>query len=176
MAAEHGSGKMRVHVYPDDVLRRVGEPVGEAGFDDDLGGLARRMLDTMYAEEGVGLAAPQVGESVRILVFDATSGRDSPTVFVNPVIVDASGRGVDEEGCLSVPDVKGKVRRRERVRVEFRTLAGEKTGLDADGLLARVVQHEIDHLDGRLFIDRLDPAGRFAVRDALRELEEAYRR
>jgi peptide deformylase len=171
-----GSEKMRVRVYPDEVLRRVAEPVGDAGFDEELQRLARRMMGTMRAEEGVGLAAPQVGVSVRMVVIDPCDERASPTVLVNPVIADASGRGVMEEGCLSVPRVKADVRRRERITVEFETLTGERTGLDAEGLLARVVQHEIDHLDGALFIDRLGPAGRLAVRKALRELEEAARR
>lgn len=182
MPAEKEGGvapeKMRVRVYPDEVLRRVAGPVGESSFGEDLKDLeelARRMICTMYAEEGVGLAAPQVGESVRLVIVDPTPKRDSPKVLVNPVIVDASGREVMEEGCLSVPGVKGNVRRRGRVTVEFRTLAGEKTGLDAEGLFAHIIQHEIDHLDGMLFVDRLGPAGRLAVRRALRELEEASR-
>lgn len=168
---------MRVRVYPAEVLRRVARPVGEAEFDEDLETLARRMVHTMGAEEGVGLAAPQVGESIRVFVIASTREGAPPTVLVNPVIVDASGREVMEEGCLSVPGVKAKVRRRARVKVEYETLlgraGGEREGFEADGLLARVVQHEIDHLDGMLFIDRLGPAGRFAVRTALGELDEA---
>jgi peptide deformylase len=179
MPAEKEGGvapeKMRVRVYPDEVLRRVAGPAGESSFGEDLEELARRMICTMYAEEGVGLAAPQVGEPLRLIVIDASRERDSAKVLVNPVIVDASGREVMEEGCLSVPGVKGKVRRRGRVTVEFQTLAGERTGLDADGLLAHVIQHEIDHLDGTLFVDRLGTAGRLVVRRALRELEEASR-
>lgn len=174
-----GAAKLRVCVYPDEVLRRAAEPVpkiDEASLGEELGTLARRMTATMYAEEGVGLAAPQVGRSVRLVVIDPTRERGTPLVLLNPVIVDASGRGVMEEGCLSVPGVKGKVRRRDRVTVEYETLAGEKAGFDADGLLARVVQHEIDHLDGTLFIDRLGPAGKLAVRKALRELAEAARK
>ncbi len=174
--SETGAAKMRVRVYPAEVLRRVAQPVPKikkAKFDEDLAALARRMVHTMRTEEGVGLAAPQVGESIRMIVIAPAREGESPRVLVNPVIVDASGREVMEEGCLSVPGVKAKVRRRARVKVEYEMLAGGREGFEADGLLARVVQHEIDHLDGTLFIDRLGPAGRFAVRKALGELEEA---
>ena len=178
--------RMRIHVYPAEVLRRAAQPVlkarsaepnsGEAWFDERLEELARRMIRTMYAEEGVGLAAPHVGESVRMVVIGPPQGGDSPgnspIVLVNPVIVDASGRDIMEEGCLSVPGVRAKVRRRERVTVEYETLAAEKKGFEAEGLAARVIQHEIDHLDGTLFVDRLGPAGKFAVRKLLRELDE----
>ena len=179
MPAEKEGGvapdKMRVRVYPDDVLRRVAGPADESSFGEDLEEFARRMICTMYAEAGVGLAAPQVGEPLRLIVIDASSERNSAQVLVNPVIVDASGREVMEEGCLSVPGVNGDVGRRGRVTVEFQTLAGEKTGFDAEGLFAHIIQHEIDHLDGMLFVDRLGPAGKLAVRRALRELEEASR-
>jgi peptide deformylase len=165
-----------VRVYPDDVLRRVASPVDERARDHDLERLAARMIRTMYEEKGVGLAAPQLGVSLRLIVVDPTEERRSPTVLVNPRVVRASGRAVGEEGCLSVPGVTAKVRRRERATVEYETLSGGKAGVDAEGLLARVLQHEIDHLDGALFVDRLDPAGRLAVRQALRDLERRGRR
>jgi peptide deformylase len=162
---------LRVHAYPAEVLRTLARPVEERQRDEELVRLARAMIRTMYQESGVGLAAPQVGVSLRLIVIDPSPERDSPLIMVNPVIVDVGGKEVGEEGCLSVPGIKAKVRRHGRLTVEFETLDGQKTGFEAEGLPARIVQHEVDHLDGALFIDRLGPAGRFAVRKALRELE-----
>jgi peptide deformylase len=167
---------LELRIYPDEVLKKIAAPVGERQLDEALARLARSMVHTMYEESGVGLAAPQVGASLRMITVDASRDRDRPMVLVNPVIVDAAGKEIDEEGCLSVPGIRAKVRRRGRITVEFETLTGEKMGFEAEGLLARVVQHEVDHLDGALFVDRLGPAGRFAVRKALRELEEATRK
>jgi peptide deformylase len=164
--------RLKLRVYPDDVLRKTALPLEEGHFDDGLVSFAQSMLRTMYEESGVGLAAPQVGVSIRLIVMDGSKERNSPIVLINPVIVDTSGREVDEEGCLSVPGIRAKVRRHGRLTVEYETLRGEKTGFEAGGLMARIVQHEIDHLDGALFVDRLGPAGRFAVRKALRELEQ----
>ncbi len=163
---------LRIRTYPDEVLRRVAEPVGRERFDDELACLAKSMTRTMYEGAGVGLAAPQVGVGLRLVVIDATSERDSPLVLVNPVVVESSGREAGEEGCLSLPEIEATVRRRSRVTIEHETLSGEKAGFEAEELLARVVQHEIDHLDGVLFVDRLGPAGRIKVRKALKELEE----
>ncbi len=163
--------RLRIRTYPDEVLKRPGEPVGPEKFDEDLARLAESMARAMHDEAGAGLAAPQVGVSIRLVVMDLSPRQDSGIVLVNPVIVDSSGRDVAEEGCLSVPEVTADVGRRERVTVEYETLGGEKTGFEAEGLLARIVQHELDHLNGMLFIDRLGPAGRLAVRTALSELE-----
>lgn len=168
-----GVRRLKLRVYPDEILRRLALPVSEKDLGETISKLAEDMKATMYAESGVGLAAPQVGISSRLIVIDPSERRDSPIVMVNPVIVDASGKDVAEEGCLSIPGVRAKVRRCVRLVVEFETLSGEKTGLEAEGFAARVIQHEIDHLDGKLFVDRLGPAGRLAVRKALRELEEA---
>ena len=167
-----GSEPLRIRIYPEDVLLRKALAVRADGFGEDLALLASRMIETMRTEVGVGLAAPQVGASLRLVVVDATAGRDKPLILVNPRVVDASGRDLAEEGCLSVPGINAKVRRRERVAVEYDTLEGRREGVEADGLLARVFQHELDHLDGTLFVDRLGPAGKMRVRDALRELRE----
>ena len=167
-----GDRLLQLSVYPDGVLRKIALPVEEGQVDEELETLARSMVKTMYEESGVGLAAPQVGVSLRLIVLDSSRERDRPVVMLNPVIVDTAGRAVDEEGCLSVPGIRAKVRRHDRLTVEYETITGEKTGFEADGLLARIVQHEVDHLDGTLFVDRLGPAGKFAVRKALRELEK----
>ncbi len=164
--------EFRIRTYPDKILRHSAETVAHGRFGDEIARLASAMIRLMYDSAGVGLAAPQVGASLRLFVVDPDPERKSPLVLVNPVIVQSSGRDAGEEGCLSLPGVIADVNRAERVKVEFDTLAGRHDALDAAGLPARVIQHEIDHLDGRLFIDRLSPEGRLAVREALRELEE----
>jgi len=165
--------ELRIRVYPEKVLRRRAEKIARDGFGDELGQLAAAMARIMYESAGVGLAAPQVGVSLRLIVIDPNPERRSPTFLVNPRIMDPSGRQSDFEGCLSLPGVSAEVNRAERLTVEFENLAGKTESLDAKGLPARIVQHEVDHLDGRLFIDRLGPEGRLEVRDDVRKLEEA---
>jgi peptide deformylase len=134
------------------------------------------MIETMYLSRGVGLAAPQVGVNARVAVIDVSPDRDSPMVLVEPRIVERSGSMTEEEGCLSVPGVNGRVRRSARVVVEHEDLEGATCRVEAEGLLARVLQHEVDHLDGKLFIDRLGMAKRLAIRRHLSRLEAAARR
>ncbi len=165
--------ELRIRTYPDKVLRLRAAAVTRGRFGDELGRLVAAMIRLMYDSAGVGLAAPQVGVSLRLFVIDPTPERQQPLVLINPKIVESSGRYADEEGCLSLPGVAAEVNRAERLRVEFETLAGKPEAFDAAGLPARVIQHELDHLDGRLFIDRLSPEGRLAVRDSVRELEES---
>jgi peptide deformylase len=151
---------LRIRHYPDPVLKQRAEPV--ACFDDDLRHLASDMLDTMYAAPGVGLAAPQVGVSRRLIVLDC-SPKDTapqPLVAVNPAIVAGDGECCEEEGCLSVPEYYANVVRNERVRVRFQDLEGNTREMEAEGLWAICFQHEIDHLDGILFVDRLSPLKR----------------
>jgi len=152
--------------YGDPVLRRRTEPVGDV--TEDLRRMVDDMIDTMYDEGGIGLAAPQVGLSLRVMVVGDERGRD-PRGLLNPVIVDQSGEVTAEEGCLSIPGVYADVTRAEWVRVEARTLDGETVTLDARGLRARVLQHEIDHLDGVLFIDRLDPVTRDRIKRRIKK-------
>ena len=143
------------------VLRRQAEPVEV--FDDELRRLAADMFDTMYHAEGIGLAGPQVGVPRRILVVDVTNDDESRHVhaLVNPVVVEASSeRDRVSEGCLSIPGIEEKVTRPVRVTVEALSLDGDPVRLEADGLFARALQHEVDHLDGVLFIDRLSPLKR----------------
>ena len=131
------------------------------------------MFKTIYARGGVGLAAPQVGISRRLICYDLSEERNQPQVLLNPRVVERSGRVVEEEGCLSVPGVNGKVKRAARVVVEGLTLEGEAIRVEAEGLAARMFQHECDHLDGVLFCDRLGPAKRLVVRRILRAMEKA---
>jgi len=143
--------------FPDKRLRRVSEPVAE--ITDELRALAEDMLDVMYDEPGIGLAAPQVGEPVRLVVVDTDWTEEGaerrPTVLVNPEITHAEGRIVWTEGCLSVPDFTADVQRAERVHLRALDLEGRPVEEDAEGLRAVCFQHEIDHLDGILFIDRI---------------------
>lgn len=139
--------------YPDERLRRRAAPVEHV--DERVRRLVDDMLETMYAAPGIGLAATQVGIEERVAVIDVSEHKDAPLVLVNPEIVAREGTTESEEGCLSIPDVYEKVRRAERVTVRALDRDGAPYELTAEGLLAVCVQHEIDHLDGRLFIDRL---------------------
>jgi len=151
-------------ILPDAQLRQRSEPV--AAVTDEIRDLARDMLETMYDAPGVGLAAVQIGVLKRVVTIDTSkdeSARDA-TVYINPEIVWSSEeRRVYDEGCLSIPDYYGEVERPDRVRVRFLTLDGETTEREADGLLATCLQHEIDHLNGVLFIDHLSKLKRDRV-------------
>ncbi len=149
---------------PDPVLRQVSKPV--TVFDSALRGLADDMLETMYAAPGIGLAAIQIGVPLRLLVIDlAKEGEPkAPRCIVNPLIVSASEeKSVYEEGCLSIPEYYEEVERPARVRLSYQDLSGQTLDIDAEGLLATCIQHELDHLDGKLFIDYLSKLKRDRV-------------
>ncbi|MDP8230843.1 MAG: peptide deformylase [Candidatus Gorgyraea atricola] len=145
--------KLEIKVYPDKVLRKKAASVRRVG--DAERKLSRDMIETMGAANGVGLAAPQVGISKRIIVVLDVEGSGQALVFINPKILKKKGRSRVCEGCLSVPDVTSDVVRPEFVTVEALNIDGEQIKMEAGGLLARIIQHEIDHLDGILFIDRI---------------------
>ena len=132
----------------DPVLKKTSEPVKK--IDKRIKKLLDDMAETMYATEGVGIAAPQVGVSLRMVVVDVDKKRYD---IINPEIISREGTNIDVEGCLSCPDLFGEVERAEKIRVKFTTRFHKEKILDAEGLLARCIQHEVDHLDGRLFID-----------------------
>ena len=157
--------RLSILEFPDRRLRRVAKPVDEV--TDKERKLAADMLETMYAARGIGLAAIQVNEGIRLVVMDLSESRDEPRVFINPEIVDRQGSQTCEEGCLSVPGVYAEVERAENVRVKALGLDGEPFELDADGLLAVCIQHEIDHLDGKVFVDYLSPLKRRMVEKRL---------
>jgi peptide deformylase len=151
--------RLEVLQFPDPRLREVARPVAQHEVDEDLRALARGMLETMYDEPGIGLAATQVGVAKRLIVMDvewSEDGERRPRVLLNPEITLREGKALSrEEGCLSVPDYKADVERAARVVVRARTLDWEEISCDATGLEAYCFQHEIDHLDGMLFIDRI---------------------
>lgn len=157
--------------YPDPLLRQKALPVAEV--NDETRQIVCAMFDLMYKTGGIGLAAPQAGLSARIVVINLTmkAGKDELT-FINPEIVARGGGFVSfSEGCLSLPAIHGFVVREREVTVRAQGLDGESFELTCDGMLARCVQHECDHLDGVLFIDRLSPAKKLTIRAQLRRLE-----
>jgi len=162
----------KVRIYGDPVLRKVAEPIDK--IDDEIRQLAEDMLETMYANDGVGLAANQVGVLKRIFVVDLRQEENNvgPIAFINPVIRNPKGSETMEEGCLSIPGVRADVKRAREIDFEALTLDGEKITLHAEGLLARVILHETDHLNGRLFVDYLSPVKKMMIRDELRALEK----
>jgi peptide deformylase len=160
--------------YPDPRLRK--KSVAVTDFDDWLALVVRRMFEVMYASKGIGLAAPQVGLNLRLFVCNRTAKPcdDEELVFVNPVLSDLVGAAENEEGCLSLPAIYGPVLRAEKCRMQAFDAAGNPIDQHAEDLLARIWQHETDHLDGVLHIDRFGEAARLACRRALRELEDAF--
>ncbi len=151
--------------YPDPRLRNRAKPVEE--FDDQLREFADSMLETMYHSSGIGLAATQVGVAQRVVVIDVSEERDQPQVLINPEILSREGEEVSEEGCLSVPSVYENVTRAECIRFQARDKNGDMVEMDAEGLLAVCIQHEIDHLDGKLFIDYRSGLKRQRIRKKL---------
>ena len=157
--------KLAILEYPDPRLRKTAAPVGIV--DDAVRQLAADLLETMYAAKGVGLAATQVDVHRRVLVLDVSEERNQPMVFINPELLSAEGRGPGEEGCLSVPDIYDKVQRATHIRVRALGRDGNPFEIDADGLLAVCLQHEMDHLDGKLFVDYLSELKRQLIRRRL---------
>jgi peptide deformylase len=139
--------------YPDPRLHTVAKPV--ARVDERIGKLIKDMAETMYAAPGIGLAASQVDVHERVIVIDISEARDELQAFVNPEIIESSGETITEEGCLSVPGVFDSVSRAERVTVRALNAEGEPFTLQAEGLLAVCIQHEIDHLEGKVFVEYL---------------------
>lgn len=153
--------------FPDTRLRKVAKPVNQV--TDVERELAASMLETMYAAPGIGLAATQVNQHIRLLVMDVSDNQDEPLVFINPEIVDRDGEQVCEEGCLSVPGLTADVARSERVRVRALNTDGEAFEMEVDGIKAVCLQHEMDHLDGKLFVDYLSPLKRRMLEKRLRK-------
>lgn len=150
--------KLEVLHFPDPRLRKKAAPVERV--DDSIRQTAKDMLDTMYDEGGIGLAATQVNIQLRIVVIDVSEDRNIPRILINPEILEADGVEQMQEGCLSVPGYYDDVERAERIRFRYLTEEGETVEETSDGLLAVCIQHEIDHLDGKLFIDYLSPLKR----------------
>ena len=151
--------------FPDPRLRTLAQPVTR--FDAALKQLSSDMLETMYAAPGIGLAASQVDRHIQMLVLDVSEEKDAPMTILNPRILEREGSQTCQEGCLSVPGIFADVERAERIRVAAQDLNGQAFEIEAHGLLAVCIQHEMDHLQGKLFVDYLSPLKREMVRKKL---------
>ena len=163
---------LKVRTYPADVLSKKTKPVKR--IDKEFLRLVDEMFDTMYEESGVGLAAPQVGESLRFCVVNCTGKEADELTLINPVIIESSGEHTDEEGCLSLPGIRAKVTRPEQIKVKAYDRNGREIVIEADGLHARCIQHELDHLNGRLFFQLLNDAARMTINGQLKTLEDEF--
>lgn len=156
--------------FPDPRLRTKAKPV--TVVNDAIRTLASDMLETMYAAPGIGLAASQVDKHIQLIVMDLSEDRDNPLVFINPQITPLSDETQPyEEGCLSIPEVYEKVDRSAKIKIDALDLQGNPFTLEAEGLLAVCIQHEMDHLDGKLFVDYLSPLKRQRIREKLTKAE-----
>ena len=153
--------------YPDPRLYKKARHVD--AFDQSVKRLVDDMLETMYAAEGIGLAAIQVNAPLRIVVIDLSKNRSDPRVFINPVLVDSVGTREHEEGCLSVPGIYDKVTRADGITVQAQDMEGQPFTLETDGLLATCLQHEMDHLEGKVFVDYLSALKQSRIKNKLRK-------
>jgi len=151
--------------FPDPRLKKVAQPVAEV--DESIRKLAADMAETMYEAPGIGLAATQVDVHKRIVVIDVSEEKNELRVFINPELSRCEGAQVGEEGCLSVPGIYDKVERAERVTITYLDLDGSRRTLDAEGLLAVCIQHEIDHLNGTVFVDHLSQLKQLRIKNKL---------
>ena len=154
--------KLTILEFPDPRLRTVARPV--TAFDDALRTLIAYMFETMYAAPGIGLAATQVGELKRLLVIDVSEEKNQLRVFINPEIIRKEGAAINEEGCLSVPGIYDGVERFDAIKVTALDAAGVSRLIEADGLLAVCIQHEMDHLMGKVFVEYLSPLKRNRIK------------
>ena len=175
--------------YPAPILRKAGARIDEV--TPEIRELADNMYETMKDADGVGLAAQQVGHALQLAIVDVSHDEDCitycrvngkdveldeicPLVFINPSIQPTGKKESESEGCLSFPDLRSDISRKSELVAEVETLDGEKLTIETDGLFARAIQHEVDHLFGKLFIDRMSSARKLAIRRHLKELQEAY--
>jgi peptide deformylase len=161
---------LNVLIYPEEHLKVVCDPV--LNVNDDTRKIINDMFDTMYQEEGIGLAAPQVDILQRIITIDIEGDKQNQLVLINPEILDAEGETGIEEGCLSIPGFRALVPRKEKVTVRALDRDGKEFTLKADGLLAICIQHEIDHLNGILFVDYLSPLKRQRIKEKLMKVKK----
>lgn len=165
---------LEVVLYPDENLAKVCEPV--TVVDDELNRFIDDMFDTMYEHEGIGLAAPQVDVLKRVITIDIEGDKTNQVVLINPEIIESSGETGIEEGCLSIPGHRALVPRKEKVKVKALNRQGEEVVYDADGLFAICIQHEIDHLNGILFVDHLSPLKRQRIKEKMVKLKKQIAR
>ena len=163
---------LKIIHYPDPRLKKVSLPVAQV--NDTIRALASRMFELMREHKGVGLAAPQVGQNIRLFVMNHTGEPGDDRVYINPVLTDADGDEEAEEGCLSLPNIHVNVVRAKRLRMQALDLDGKSIDQAGEDFVARVWQHEFDHLNGTLLTDRMGPVAKMTHRKALKELTEKY--
>jgi len=163
---------LKIIRYPDPRLRKMSATVTQ--FTPELTQLAAQMLELMKEARGVGLAAPQVGENIRLFVMNPTGEEGDHRVYVNPVLTEGEGEEEGEEGCLSLPNITAKVWRSKTLHMKAQDLQGNPFEEFADGYIARIWQHETDHLNGTLILDRMGPVARLAARRILKELQQKW--
>ncbi len=163
---------LKIISYPDPRLRRVSVPVKE--FGDKLGDLVRRMFELMREAKGVGLAAPQLGYNIRLFIVNHTQKPEDDRVYVNPVLFDAEGEETSSEGCLSLPNINVDVTRAKSAKMQAVDINGKPIEQIETDYVARIWQHELDHLNGILLIDHMSPTAKIESRKILKELEEKY--
>ena len=169
-------GLVEVILYPHPTLRRASRPIKRV--DAEFRSMVARMIDLMYESKGIGLAANQVDLPYRVFVMNPSGDPDDRAeelVMINPVLKNPKGMSEAEEGCLSIPGVYADVKRPERITINAYDLSGNEIQREVDGLFARIVQHETDHLDGQLFIDRLDPTALANIREELEGMEVEFK-
>ncbi|RLC68157.1 MAG: peptide deformylase [Chloroflexi bacterium] len=165
--------RLEIVKYPDPRLRETCQSIER--IDDSIVELVKQMFDTMYRSGGVGLAAPQVGKNIRLFIANPTAKPGQQEgVYINPEIINAEGSAESEEGCLSIPGLLCKIKRKHGVTIRAINLDGESITQDAEDLLARIFQHEIDHLNGILICDKMSTVAKIANRKLLKDLEEQY--
>jgi peptide deformylase len=163
---------LKIIFYPDPRLKKISQPV--TVFDQKLKDLVSQMFELMREAKGVGLAAPQVGQNIRLFIMNHDGDVANDQVYINPQLSDADGDAEDEEGCLSLPKINIDVLRSETIRISALDLEGKPFAQTETGYLARIWQHEIDHLNGILLTDRMGPVAKMTYRKLLRDLEEKY--
>ena len=163
---------LKIILYPDPRLKRVSDKVEI--FDENLAGLAGRMFELMRESKGVGLAAPQVGKNVRLFIINPTGEPADDGVYVNPILSDPEEEETGEEGCLSLPGIRTNITRARKLKIEAFDLAGKRFEQTETGYIPRIWQHEFDHLNGTLLIDRMGPTEKMENKKILKELEDKY--
>jgi peptide deformylase len=163
---------LKIISYPDPRLRKVSAEIQK--FDENLAALAKRMFELMREARGVGLAAPQVGKNIRLFIMNHSGKPEDDRAYVNPVISDAEGEETAQEGCLSLPSINVDVSRPTAARLRAKDLSGNPIEQTETGYIARIWQHELDHLNGVLIIDRMGPTAKMENRKILKELEDKY--
>ncbi len=163
---------MRIVKYPDPILLRPTEKIET--ITDSIRQLAAEMLETMYENKGVGLSANQVGQALHMAVINPTGKKEDALIIINPEITASNGRIVEEEGCLSFPTLYGKVARAVAVKARYIDLDGKAYSIEAHDFIARILQHEIDHLNGVVFISKLGPAAKIRLSADIKKLEAEY--